>query len=216
MSQLDYRKLGFTLTLPETADALECPQTEVRDLLLMGDLAAVVVRAGIFEPATWLFHPDEVRAFARIRAARARSVDSNNRSRVLALLRDYLDRRPADDDYDRAMLNGSAILTNTREGVAVNVVVDTVLLFNEHNGFPHGPITASMMEEALRHAGAVRVRGFTAASAPGVQRWGWSWRLPDALSPQADDTTVARQLATGVLDPGEKVARQTDGSATLS
>lgn len=216
MSQLDYRKLGFTLTLAEVADTLECPQTEVRDLLLMGDLTAVPVRLGTFEPVTWLFHPDEVRAFAALRTTRARSVDSNNRSRVMALLRDYLDRRPAEDDFERAMLNGSPILTSTREGVAVNVMVDLVLAFNEQNGLRHGPMTSSVIEEALRHVGAIKVRGFTAASAPGTQRWGWSWRLPDAVRPQADDTTVARQLTVGVLEPGEKVTRQPDGSVALS
>ena len=215
MSQLNYRVLGFTLTLPQTAEVLECSQGEVRDLLLMGDLAAVLTRDGVFEPVTWLFHPDEVREYAEKRRTRAQGVDSRNRSRVLALLRDYLRARPADDDYDNAMLRNSALLTSTREGVAVNVVPEAMVAFNRENDLRHGPVTASMIEETLAHAGAVRVRGVTPLNAPRTQRWGWSWRLPDALRPDADDTMLASAVTVGVVEPGEKVTRVGGGPATL-
>jgi len=217
MAQLDYQRMGFTLSVADAAAALGVEPHEVRHLLLTNDLAGVVVSAGQFAPISIVLHPDEVRAYGALRAARSQTVDSRNRSRSLGLLHDYLAACAPVDDYDRAIVEGAPLLAMSGAEVAVHVRVDAVTGFQRQTG-SGGLITASMTEEALARVGAVRRKGVIAVAdrgGTGKQRWGAWWRIPAALLPGSADSAVAWQLVNGPLEQGEKVRPDKDGEVFL-
>lgn len=207
MAQLDYHKMGFTLTVADTAVALGIEPHEVRHLLLTGDLTGVMVSAGQFAPISIVLHPDEVRAYASLRATRSQTVDSRNRSRSLRLLHDYLTACPPVDDHDRATAEGSPLLACSGADSAVHVRPEAVVSFHQRADPAGGPITMSMIEEALARVGAVRRKGVIAVADRGGRRQRWStwWRIPAALLPGAEDSAIAWQRVNGPLEAGEKV-----------
>lgn len=217
MAQLDYRQMGFTLTVADAAAALDIEPHEVRHLLLTNDLTGVLVSAGQFAPISVALHPDEVRAYGALLATRTQTVDSRNRSRSLGLLHDYLVACAPVDDYDRAIAEGAPLLAVSGAEAAVHVRVDAVTGFQRQTG-SGSLVTASMTEEALTRVGAVRRKGVIAVAdrgGAGKQRWGAWWRIPAALLPGAADSAVAWQLVNGPLEQGEKVRPDRSGQVFL-
>jgi hypothetical protein len=208
MAQLDYARMGFTLSVAEAADLLGVDHQEVRHLLLTNDLAGVMVSAGQFAPIAVKLHPDEVRAYGALRATRSQTVDSRNRSRSLRLLHDYLEAFPPVDDYDLATAQGLPLLACSGTELAVHVRLEALVAFHQRVSATGGPVTMSMLSEALTRAGGIRRKGVIAASDRGSgrrQRWGSWWRVPSSLLGSASDADVARQMINGPLEPGEKV-----------
>lgn len=218
MAQLDYRKIGFTLTVAEAAEALEIEPHEVRHLLLNNDLTGVMVSAGPFSPITIALHPDEVRAFAALRSTRKQTVDSRNRSRALGLLHRYLETCEPVDDYDRAMLEGTPLLACSGAELAVHVRPEAVADFFARTDHAGGSITTSMIMEALERVGGARRKGVIAAADRGSrkQRWAMWWRIPSALLANAGEMDVARQMINGPAEPGETARLSRDGQMYLT
>lgn len=213
MLTIDYDQMGFRLTLADAATVLEMSPEEVSDLVLCGELAALVLSeagTGRARLARVRLHPDEVAAYDRRRRAGAVTADAHNVRRVRTLLREYLAARPPLDSYEAAILNGSPVRVATRRhGVVppVNVSPEFVAAFSEGSG--GFPIPASVVVRGLEALGAVPVKGWIALAdrgQPGKQRWKRWYRLPGALTrPFEEHTVAASMLGRDTLVPEDRV-----------
>jgi hypothetical protein len=220
MTTIDFKGLGFVLDAAATAEVLGKTVTEVRDLVLVGELHALIGAASPMAPLAFWFHPDDVaRVEVTLRELSSRSTlatDRRNRLRVLKALRTYLAMVPVTDDYDDAIQNNAPLWGRTRNnGMALHVRVEAVASFGSvADGMP---VTQSMTRAALEYIGALRVRGLTPANTTHEQRWGVWWRLPDGFGPGEDtDDSTARGIVTGSREPDERVTRRGAGPAYLA
>jgi hypothetical protein len=219
MTTIDFKALGFVLDAAGAAEVLGKTVTEVRDLVLVGELHALIGAASPMAPLAFWFHPDEVaRVEVTLRELSNRTTlatDRRNRLRVLKALRAYLASVPVTDDYDDAIQNNAPLLGRTRnDGLVIHVRVEAVASFGSvADGMP---VTQSMTKAALEYVGALRVRGITPANTSHEQRWGVWWRLPDGFGPGQDsDDPTARGMVEGAREPGERVTRRGGGAAYL-
>lgn len=210
MTLIDYAALGFRLTLADAARVLELKSEEVIDLLLCGELTALVTSGSESARSTRVrLHPDEVAAYAQRRRAGLLTADTHNLRRVHTLLRDYLAARPPVDSYAEALSGGHPLRGVPRRATdpdPVYVRPEALAEFHASRGGEF-PVPASLVGRGLETLGAVRARGVTAKAdqGSGKQRWAYWYRLPLALSRPFREHDLAPGLLGRTRDPEEEV-----------
>jgi hypothetical protein len=218
MPSVDHVAQGYVLTTADAAHILGRTPAEVHDLVFCYELKTLIVPESPSGPLAFRYHPDDV-GFLEVRlresAHRASiSSDTRNRLRMRKTLRHYLASAEPTDDYDEALTRHRPLLCRVRGGaLMVHVRTEAVVAFAERTGVP---LTRSIVNSAMEHFGALRVRGVSPVHEEG-QRWGIWYRLPEGFMPgEDDDATAIRALTQGARRPGERVSRPGAAPAVLA